>query len=318
MKRAALVLLVLLLGCREDRAERFQGWVEADTLFIGAEDALRVTRLAVAEGDVVDQGAFLFALEAPTQAADVDSARAHVAEAEARLARLEATQQRPEEIMVLEAQQRQAEAAFEFSTTEVARQRELAARNVASRARLDEAESNFRRDRSALDAIRQQVQNARLSARREDIEAARATLAQQRATLEAAEARMRRTEVRAPASGRIERIYFRPGEVVPMGRPVLGLLPPGNLKLRFFVPEPLVPRIRTGDMVAAACDGCPEGLRARISFIAPRAEFAPPVVYTLEERAKLVFKVEARPTRPDAFRVGQPVTITLIHDGPRQ
>jgi HlyD family secretion protein len=311
----ALAFLVLLAACREERGQH-QGWVEADTLFVGAEDALRVTRLSVAEGDVAEPGAFLFALEASTQAAEVDSARAHVAEAEARLARLEATQQRPEEIMVLEAQQRQAEAALDFSTAELARQRDLAARNVAARAKLEEAESNYRRDLSALEAIRQQVQNARLSARREDIEAARATLAQQRAALAAAEARMRRTEVRAPAAGRIERVYYRPGEVVPAGRPVLGLLPPENIKLRFFVPQAVVPSIRVGQRVAARCDGCPDGLEATVSFIAPRAEFTPPVVFTPEERVRLVFKVEARPARPDAFRVGQPVTVTLLPEEP--
>jgi HlyD family secretion protein len=317
--RAALLLgLSLLLGSCEEGAARYQGWVEADTLFIGAEDALRIARLDVAEGDVVEKGAVLFTLEAPTQAAEVETARAAVAEATARLARLEAMQQRPEEIAVLEAQQRQAKAALDLSTAELARQRELVARNVAARARLEEAEANFQRDRSALEAVSQQVLNAQLPARDEDIAAARSGLAQQRSALEAAEARMRRTELRAPAAGRIERIYYRPGEVVPMGRPVLGLLPPENLKLRFFVPEARVPAIRVGAMVAASCDGCPDGLQARVTFIAPRAEFAPPVVYTLEERAKLVFKVEARPHRPDVFRVGQPITVTLVSgDAPR-
>jgi HlyD family secretion protein len=98
---------------------------------------------------------------------------------------------------------------------------------------------------------------------------------------------------------------------VPAGRPVVALLPPGNLKIRFFAPQSILPTIKYGDIVDVSCDGCEKGLTAKVSFIARSAEYTPPVIYSQEERAKLVFLIEARPEQPDKFRVGQPVTVTL-------
>jgi HlyD family secretion protein len=109
----------------------------------------------------------------------------------------------------------------------------------------------------------------------------------------------------------VQQIYFRPGEMVPGGRPVLSLLPPGNIKVRFYVPESVLPEIAYNDEIKVSCDGCAGGLTARISFIAKQSEFTPPVIYSLEERAKLVFLVEALPEKPGEFRVGQPVDVTL-------
>src|SRR5262249_25392757 len=103
---------------------------------------------------------------------------------------------------------------------------------------------------------------------------------------------------------------FRPGEMVPAGRPVLAILPPGNLKVRFFVPQATLPQIAYGDNVAVACDGC-AGQTAKVSFIAKSAEYTPPVIYSLEERNKLVFLIEALPDQPDKLRVGQPVDVRL-------
>ena len=129
--------------------------------------------------------------------------------------------------------------------------------------------------------------------------------------------RLARRNAYSPGDGTIEQIYYRPGETVPAGRPVLALLPPGNLKLRFFAPQAVLPEIKYGDIVSITCDGCEKGLTAKVSFIARSAEYTPPVIYSQEERAKLVFLIEARPEQPEKFRVGQPVTVTLPR-GPRQ
>ena len=106
-----------------------------------------------------------------------------------------------------------------------------------------------------------------------------------------------------PVTGSVEQIYFRVGEMVPAGKPVVALLPPGNLKVRFFVNEALLPQIKLGDMVKVHCDGCAGDLTAKVSFIARSSEFTPPVIYSLDERSKLVFLIEARPRAPgDAAR----------------
>ena len=140
---------------------------------------------------------------------------------------------------------------------------------------------------------------------------AEAALRQAKANLEWAQTRLARRNAHSPGDGTIEQIYYRPGETVPAGRPVVALLPPGNLKVRFFAPQAVLPELKYGDVVEISCDGCVKDLTAKISFIARSAEFTPPVIYSQEERAKLVFLIEARPEHPDKFRVGQPVTVTL-------
>ena len=142
----------------------------------------------------------------------------------------------------------------------------------------------------------------------EDAEAAQR---QAKANLDWSQTRLTRRRAVAPAAGVIQQVYFRPGETVPSGRPVMSLLPPGNLKLRFFAPERVLQEVKYGATVNVSCDGCEAGLTAKVTFIASSAEYTPPVIYSLDEGAKLVFLIEARPEHPEKFRVGQPVTVTL-------
>lgn len=142
-------------------------------------------------------------------------------------------------------------------------------------------------------------------------EDAEAALNQANANLTAAQTRLARRRMAAPVSGTVQRVYYRAGETVQPGKPVVALLPPSNLKIRFFAPEPRLATIKIGDMVTVTCDSCEQGLTAKVSFIAQSAEFTPPVIYSREERAKLVFLIEARPDQPEKFRVGQPVSVML-------
>jgi HlyD family secretion protein len=146
---------------------------------------------------------------------------------------------------------------------------------------------------------------------------AEAALRQAKANLGWSETRLGRRNAYSPADGTIQQVYYRPGETVTAGKPVVALLPPQNLKFRFFAPEPLLPEIKYGETVTVSCDGCAKGLTAKVSFIARSAEFTPPVIYSLDERAKLVFLIEARPVEPEKFRVGQPVTVTLPKETPK-
>ncbi len=146
-----------------------------------------------------------------------------------------------------------------------------------------------------------------------------ATLDSAISALRVAQARVNTSETRlarrngyAPVSGSIQQIYFREGETAPAQRPVLSIMPPGNMKIRFFVPEAALPKLALGDEVRISCDGCAGDLTAKIYFIASSAEYTPPVIYSLEERAKLVYLIQARPNRPDRLRVGQPVSVALV------
>jgi HlyD family secretion protein len=142
----------------------------------------------------------------------------------------------------------------------------------------------------------------------EDAEAAQRTA---QARLNSSQTRLARRRLASPVTGTVQQVYFRPGEMVQPGRPIVALLPPANIKLRFFVAEPRLAQIAIGDSVEVQCDACAAGLKAKISFISRTAEFTPPVIYSVEERAKLVYMIEARPEKPEALRVGQPVSVVL-------
>jgi HlyD family secretion protein len=132
-----------------------------------------------------------------------------------------------------------------------------------------------------------------------------------RAQLEQAEWRLGELSQAAPKAGRVIDTLYRPGEWVAAGAPVISMLPPDNVKVRFFVPEPQLGAIQIGDEVQVDCDACAPDLVAEISFIAPEAEYTPPVIYSREMRAKLVYMVEAKPRQTDSLRPGQPVDVTL-------
>jgi HlyD family secretion protein len=138
-----------------------------------------------------------------------------------------------------------------------------------------------------------------------------AALRTAQARLNQARTRLNRRRMMSPDTGTVQQIYYRPGETVPAGRPVVSILPPENLKIRFFAPQGKLQSVKIGDSVAISCDGCEPKLTGRVSFIAQSAEYTPPVIYTIEERAKLVYLIEARPAQPGKFRVGQPVTVAL-------
>jgi HlyD family secretion protein len=144
-----------------------------------------------------------------------------------------------------------------------------------------------------------------------DFDAARASYRDAEAKLNWSRTRLARRSVSAPVGGVVQQVYYRPGEVVSAGRPVIALLPPGNIKVRFYVSETTLPKIAINDTVKVTCDGCVPDLTARVSFISGSSEYTPPVIYSLEERSKLVFLIWARPDKPDALRIGQPVSVTI-------
>lgn len=300
-----------LAACSDSNERRYQGWVEADLVFVAPDESGRLEQLSVREGDRIEAGAPVFTLDADLQHADLKAAIAAVAEAQARLSRVENPQQRKEEVAVLEAQERRIEAALALSTAELERQRALSVKGVAAQAQLDTANSNFNRDRAALEEIRRQIVVARMPARKEDIAAARQSLAAAEARRVSAETRLARRRIASPTAGVVQQVYYRIGEMVQASKAVIALLPPGNIKLRFFVPQAVLPQVSLGMAVRARCDGCGEDVAARVSFIARTAEFTPPVIYSREERDKLVFLVEAIPEHPERLRVGQPLDVIL-------
>lgn len=247
MRAVACIAIALfawpLNGCNRHDVS-YQGWVEANLIFVGPDESGRVQTLSVREGDVVKVGDPLFTV-------DDDLQRADLAQVNASLTNAQQTYDRASMLLKTGA------------------------------------------------------------GTPKDFDAADATLRDAKARLNSVQTHLSRRNVASQVGGTVEQIYFRPGEMVGAGRPVLALLPPGNLKVRFYVPETALAGIAYGDIVNVNCDGCARGLTARVSFIARQSEFTPPVIYSLEERAKLVFLIEALPDKPGDLRVGQPVDVTL-------
>ncbi|MGD9544681.1 MAG: HlyD family secretion protein [Methylocystis sp.] len=323
MKRLAFFIALALLAVVVWRVvERpanpddvFLGYVEGDMLYIGPYETERVANLAVAAGAEVKKGDPLFTMSTTLLDRARDEASARMAQLEAQVENLQAAMNRPEQIAVLQAALERAEAALQLSRADYDRQRTLYAKGHVAKAALDRAKMALSRDEASVEEARRQVDASRMASRSQEIEAAEANLKQARAQLDGLNIRIKRQSVVAPADGVVQDVYFRPGEIVNAGQPVLALLPPENRKVRFYVSEPEFPKISLGERVRVSCDGCADDLYGRVSYIAGRQEYTPPVIFSDKERAKLVFKVEARlEGAARALPLGMPVSVTPAPD----
>lgn len=309
-----LCVLLGLAGCGADEPHRYAGYVEAEPLRLGPGRAGRLDALAVERGAIVQAGAALFAVDAAVEQAAVAEAEARLAAAQARVDDLRKGG-RDEEIAVQRAQLEQARVASTLSTAQLRRQQDLYARDAVSRDALDQAESAAARDRARVRELQAAITAAELAARDDALRAAEDERRAAAAVVRRAQAQLAEKSMPAPVAGVIEEVYYRPGEWVAAGQPILALLPPQNRHLRFFVPETALGGLRPGQALRVRCDGCAAPIDARIRFIAGSAEYTPPVLYTREQRAKLVYRVEAQLLAPEdaaRLRPGQPVDIELL------
>lgn len=308
--------VLLLTAFPTNEGAEVPGYMEADLVLVGSEQAGRIATLAVAEGNTVAAGDPIFTLESSEQEAAAAAARARLVEAEARLGDAEAEIQRPGEVEVLEAALARTKAMVQQSRLDLERVAALHDKGWVAKARLDEAVAQDESNQAAVAEAERRIDAAKLPSRSGVIEAARASVEAARHALREAEKSLAKREVFAPAGGTIEEVYFRPGEVVNAGQSVVALLPPANLKVRFFVGEPDRAKLSLEQMIGLSCDSCPPDLSAKISFIAREAEFTPPVIFSREQRKKLVFLVEARPDSEAAkLTAGQPVTVMFTPAG---
>jgi HlyD family secretion protein len=309
----AAALAQLVAGCGSSRDRPLEGYVEGEYVRVGAPFAGTLQQLPVRRGDEVALGAPLFGLERENELAARRQAEEEMRSTLARVANLK-TGKRAPEVRTVEEQLRQAMAARELSAANLKRQESLAKSGFISPAALDDARSKLKSDDALVAQLKASVATANLpSGRPDELRAAEADAEAARQALAQSDWRLSQRAVAAPQAGRVNDTYYVVGDFVPAGSPVVSLLPPGNVKLRFYVPEPMLSRVRTGQSVSFTCDGCGEARPATISFVSDRAEFTPPVLFSKENRAKLVFLVEARPAPEVAARLnpGQPVDVKL-------
>jgi HlyD family secretion protein len=300
-----------LAGCDRAPPAGYAGYVEGDYVRVAAPIAGTLARLDVRRGDHVAAHAPLFVLESEQERHARAEAQARLARAEAALANLEKGRRAPE-VAAVTAQLAQAQAQLRASEATLERTRRLVTEKFLPPQQLDEALAQRDRDRARVAELGSQVQVAQLPARSDEIAAARAEVKAASEALAQAQWRLDQKAQAAPVSALVEDTLYRPGEWVAAGTPVVSLLPPGNVKVRFFVPETQVAGVQPGAAATVRCDGCGEPIPARVDFVAPRAEYTPPVIYSRDNREKLVFLVEARPqAAAPALRPGLPVEVTL-------
>lgn len=306
-----LVLLVAACGGRPP-TEIYAGYAEADYVRLAAPLGGTLVRLHLQRGDRAAAAAPAFLLEQESERAAREEAAAQLRRAEALWADLRQGR-RPDERAAIQAQRAQAGAALALSRADLERGERLVAQRFVSPATLDQLRAAVAEDTARVDELDAQLRLARLGAREQEIAAAAQAVDAARAQLARAEWQLEQKTQRTPLAGDVVDVLYREGEWVAAGSPVVTLLPPEHVKARFFVPPAVVGRLALGQAVQLACDGCGAPIAARVSFIAPEAEFTAPLIYSREVRDKLVFMVEARPAPADARRLhpGQPVEVRL-------
>jgi len=303
--------LASVLGFGSERT-RYLGYVEGETSLIAPPVAGRLVVRQVDRGGQVKKGDRLFVIDPVLAEAEVTRTEGALAETKSRYENL-LKGKRQEEKDVTTMQRRETEAALVQAEVELKRQTELLAKGYATRKDYEQADSQARQLRSRAGSLGAQERVNELAARPDEIAAAKSMVDQNQANLDQAKKRLDDLMPAAPEDGLIENTFFNIGEWVPAGTPVVSLLPPFRVKLRFYVPEEDVARAKMGQQVSFTCDACPPDLKANIIYISPRSEFTPPVIYSQTARTKLVFMIEARPEPTQSkLSPGLPVTVASL------
>lgn len=311
----ALLLLVMILstsGCSEDAEPAYQGYVEGEYVHVAAPIGGTLMTLSVERGQEVEAGAPLFTLERELERAMVAEAEHGMQQAQDNLANLEKGQ-RPSEIASILARLRQANASANLAKVEFQRRQRLIAEQTISQEELDRAETDYNQKRQRVKEIRAELETARLGARSDEIQGAMAAVRQASAKLEQALWKLEQKKRTAPVGGLVFDTLYREGEWVAAGNPVVSLLPPRQVEVRFYVPQTDIIHIRQGQKAQVSFDGLDRPVEITIFYVSPEAEFTPPVIYSSENRAKLVFMVKGRPAEDEARRLhpGQPVDVVI-------
>ena len=288
----------------------WNGYVEADYVYAAPASAGQIETLGVREGDLVGKGDLLFTLKQDGQAALLAAAEARVAAAEANLENL-STGSRAAEIDVIRASLGKAQSDLSLARESSTRSGKLFAEGLVPQSKLDQDRATLASAEAAVRQLQAQLKVAELPARDAQQWAAEANLAAAKADAEKARADLADRTILAPAGGRVERIYFDAGEMAAAGTPVVAILPAGALKVKFYLPEAARQQFARGDRLAVSCDGCPDGLTARVTWFASDPQFTPPVIYSRDERQRLSFLAEAT-LDAGTLHPGQPVTLERL------
>ena len=310
---AAFPIAVALVACTRGGDGALTGYAEADLVYVAASAGGTLEKLQVQRGARVEKGVPLFSLDNDSEELGRAAAQAREQRAAAQAANLRKGR-RAQEIAAIEQQLAQARAGLAASKSELERNRQLVKQGFVAESRLDDLVATRDRDAARVAELQAQLAVARDAARPDEIAAADAERRAASFDLALSQWREDQKQRIAPVSALVYDVMYRVGEWVAAGSPVVALLPDDAVKVRFFVPQSMLSGITIGQSVNVTCDGCPAGMTATVTYVSPQAEFTPPVIYSNENRGKLVFMVEARPGNVAAQKLkpGQPLDIRLV------
>jgi len=300
------------VGCSHKKSNSYQGYVEGEFVYVSSSQSGRLDHLSVVRGEKIALHAPLFSLESESEADAKRQAQHQLTVTKAQLVDMEKGK-RLEELDVIRAQIDQALAKQKNSATKLSRDEAQYKSGGISEADLDDSRAMAESDAARVRELRKQFEVAMLPARADQIRMQAAQVAAAQAGLEQAQWKVGQKAVIATQTGMIFDTIYREGEWVQAGSPIVRMLPPENIKVRFFVPETIVGHLSLGQSVSIYCDGCPADLPAKITYISDESEYTPPVIYSNENRSKLTYLIEAHPSLDNAFRLhpGQPIEVRL-------
>jgi HlyD family secretion protein len=306
----ALFALALAAGCDGRPSNLIQGYVEGEFVYVSSPLAGTVKSLSVQRGQQVKTGDELFALDDVTETAALDEANRRITQAQANLDDAQKGK-RPPEIASMEAQLEQTRVEEAMAEKDFTRQQNLSQTGAGTKQDLDHARSAMEADVQAVARMQADLETARMGSRTDQITAAQQEVAARQAELAQAQWNLSQKRQAAGESAAVFDTLYRTGEWVAAGKPVVVLLPPRDVKVRAFVPESRLGGIHVGQAVKVSIDGAASVLGGTVSFVSPQAEYTPPVIYSQENRSKLVFLVEITFSPADAATLhpGQPVEV---------
>jgi len=302
----AAILSILPGGVTEPAG--YPGYLEADYVYVAPASAGRIASIAVREGQAVAEGEVLFSLDAAQHRALLAAAKAREASARATLENL-VTGSRSEEIDVIRAALSRARSDLALAQSNLERSEKLQAVGAVPAVRVEQDRAAVVSAQAQVEQLTAQVGVAELPARNAQQVAAEANLAAAVADSNRAQLDLDDRQTLAPVAGVVDRLFYSVGEIASTGSPVLSIMPEGALKARFFVPEADRAVLSIGQSVNIGCDGCTL-MTATVTYLASEPQTTPPVIYSREERGRLVYLVEAELETPGNLRPGQPVTVT--------
>ncbi len=304
--------VLLISGCTKNQNNNWQGYVEGEYVYIASSQSGRLDHLAVTRGQQIAANTPLFSLESANEIAAQHQAQHQLDAIKENLSDIERGK-RPEEQAVTRAQLKQAQATAEHAQDQLQRNEAQYRVGGISQQQLDDSRTAVETAVADVHQKQSQLLVDQLPNRQGQIKAQQAQVAAAQSALDQANWKLNQKTVNTTHAGLVFDTLYREGEWVAAGNPVIQLLPPENIKVRFFVPEPVLGQFKLNQKVILHCDGCGSDLPAQITYISTQAEYTPPIIYSNETRAKLVYMIEAHPQAVDAIKlhVGQPIEVRL-------